>query len=244
MATPDTVLVTRPAGQQHDMMERLDSAGYDAVHVPALRIESLPLADADRRLLMDLDQYHAVFFVSTNAVALGVAAMDDYWPQWPVGVHWLAVGEATARAMEQAGLPAERPAHGNDSESVLALPCLQALNEKKVLVLRGEGGREVFAQRLRDRGARVDYISLYRRLCDDRVTWPGTPVAAVLVTSVESWHCLQKKAGASLSGALIVAGSERIAAAIRDQGHGRVAVAASPRDEDMLECLKRNLKNG
>lgn len=244
MATPDTVLVTRPEGQQQGMMALLEKAGWHALHVPALRIEPLAISDADRRLLMDLDQYHAVFFVSTNAVSLGVEAMDDYWPQWPLGVHWLAVGEATAAAMEAAGLPAEHPDVGNDSESVLALDCLQDLREKKVLVLRGEGGRELFGRRLRDRGARVDYISLYRRLCDAAADWPRQAVAAVLVTSVESWHCLQKKAAASLSEALVVAGSERIADAVRADGHAHVAAAVSPRDEDMLECLKRNLKNG
>lgn len=244
MATPETVLVTRPEGQQQGMMRLLQQASWQALHVPALRIEPLAISDADRRLLMDLDQYHAVFFVSTNAVSLGVGAMEDYWPQWPLGVHWLAVGEATAAAMTAAGLPAEHPDAGHDSESVLALDCLRDLREKKVLVLRGEGGRELFGQRLRDRGARVDYISLYRRVCDGSVEWPREAVAAVLVTSVESWHCLQQKAAASLSRALVVAGSERIAGAVRADGHERVVAAVSPRDEDMLECLKRNLKNG
>lgn len=242
MATPETVVVTRPEGQQAAMMRLLEGAGYRPVHVPALRIEPLPVGEDGRRLLMDLDQYHAVFFVSVNAVNLGVAAMADYWPQWPLGVHWLAVGEATARALEAAGLPAERPGHGQDSESVLTLPCLRDLRERKVLVLRGEGGRELFGRRLRDRGARLDYISLYRRVCETGRGWPAEPVAAVLVTSVESWHCLQQKATPSLTDTLVVAGSERIAGIIRESGQPRVVAAACPRDEDMFECLNSNLK--
>lgn len=244
MATPETVVVTRPEGQQHAMAGLLREAGYSPVHVPALRIEPLSVSNADRRLLMDLDQYHAVFFVSVNAVNLGVAAMADYWPQWPLGVHWLAVGEATARALEAVGLPAERPGCGHDSESVLMLSCLRDLRERKVLVLRGEGGRDLFGQRLRDRGARVDYISLYQRVCETETGWPERPVTAVLVTSVESWHCLQQKAASSLARALVVAGSERIAAVIRRAGLPAVVAAASPRDEDMLECLNSNLKKG
>lgn len=222
------------------MMQALHQAGFSPRHCPALAIEPLPLDGAAGRLMMALDEYHAVIFLSTNAVALGLEALRDYWPQWPLGPHWVAVGEATAGALREQAIPAENPAQGFNSEAVLALPCLRDLAEKKILVLRGEGGRDLLDRTLGDRGARVDYISLYRRVCDDSARWPETTPGAVLVTSVESWHCLLRRAGPRLAGALVVAGSERIAEAVRADGHDRVVAAASPRDEDMLECLKQN----
>lgn len=233
------VLVTRPAGQEAPVMALLAGAGFTPLHQSTLCIEPREPDARERGMLMNLDQYHAVFLVSTNAVRLAVEALSDYWPQWPIGVHWIAVGEATARALTDAGLPAEAPQSGFNTEAVLALPALQSLDEKQVLVLRGEGGRPLFAETLAARGARVDQVALYRRVCNPAFAWPAPPVEAVLVTSVESWHCLQQHRPPQQT--LLVAGSARIGAAIRAAGYGNLTVAASPHDEDMVACLTQHL---
>jgi len=225
------------------MMRAVENAGFRAAHVPALVIEPWSLQARERSQLMDLDQYRAVIFASTNAVRLGVEALEHYWPQWPTGVDWIGVGEATARALRAEGLPARIPDQGFNSEAVLALPGLQELTECKVLLLRGVGGRGVMEKTLSERGATVHAVSLYRRRCDDSAAWPETDVLAVLVTSVESWQCLRQRAPLPLPDTAVVAGSERIAEAVRADGVARVAAAASPRDEDMLECLKNTLLN-
>src|SRR5690606_30002936 len=125
------VLVTRPAGQETPMMTLLAAAGFTPLHQSTLCIAPRELDACERGYLMNLDLYHAVFLVSTNAVRLAVEALSDYWPQWPVGVCWIAVGEATARALAEAGLPAQAPASGFNSEAVLTLPALQSLDEKQ-----------------------------------------------------------------------------------------------------------------
>jgi uroporphyrinogen-III synthase len=241
MSASDPVVVTRPAGQAGGMLRLLARHGYRAVHCPALEIQPITPDARSRHCLMDLAHYHAVFFVSTNAVQWGMDALRDYWPQWPVGVHWLAVGEATAEALAREGVTPQRPERDFNSEAVLALDCLRDLTEKRVLIMRGESGRELLAETLRDRGASVDYIALYRRHCASHGDWPAGNVGAVLVTSAQSWQCLQQTAviGADT---LVVAGSPRIADAVRAGGHDKVASAASPRDEDMLECLNRHLR--
>ncbi|MGB1923181.1 MAG: uroporphyrinogen-III synthase, partial [Alcanivorax sp.] len=126
------VLITRPRGQQQALMDALRHAGHEPLHSPALYIEPLPLSDATRRVLMDLDLFHAVFFASSNAARLALTAMADIWPQWPVGLHWLAVGKATAAEISRWHLQPTVPDGGFNSEAVLALPCLQQLAEKKV----------------------------------------------------------------------------------------------------------------
>ena len=227
------VLVTRPAGQQQPLMDALQQAGYQAVHCPALRIDPLPVTGATRRQLMDLDEFHAVFFASANAARLALNAMADLWPQWPVGVHWLAVGRATAAELSRWHLPAEVPAQGFNSEAVLGLPCLQDLSEKKVLICRGDSGRELLAETLTARGAAVTALPFYQRLpnplfhADDDCDW-------VMITSVESWQAV---CGRLPQGCGIVVAGERVAAAVEPQVDGEVRIAASAHDEDMLAAL-------
>ena len=146
------VVVTRPARQGDALAARLVDSGHRAWAVPALAIEPVALDETHRRLLFDLDLYHAVFFVSANAAQHALNAFSDLWPQWPVGGHWLAVGESTAAVIRDAGLTPEYPRSGFNSEAVLALPCLASVAEKRILICRGESGRDWLAARLREKG--------------------------------------------------------------------------------------------
>ena len=227
------VLITRPRGQQQALMYALSRAGHRPLHSPALHIEPLPVSDASRRVLMDLDLFHAVFFASSNAARLALTAMADIWPQWPVGLHWLAVGKATAAEISRWHLQPTVPDGGFNSEAVLALPCLQQLAEKKVLLCRGESGRELLAKTLAERGAEVVSLPFYRRVpstafhCPEGCDW-------VMVTSVESWQAIS---GHIPSAVGVVAAGERVARPVRAQHGGPLRVAASAHDEDMLAAL-------
>ncbi len=104
--------------------------------------------------------------VSKPAARLGLERLDRYWPQPPLTQRWFTVGAATAAILEAYGLDVAYPEQGDDSEALLALPAFeQALrvHDPKVLIMRGEGGREFLAERLRGQGVAVDYLELYRR---------------------------------------------------------------------------------
>lgn len=236
------VWVTRPDGQQEALVALLKAAGFEAAVQSSLMLESLPLSPEDEQKLINIHEYQAVFFVSTNAVRYALTILDAYWPQWPVGVAWLAVGDATAKALQQAGFQPQWPESGFNSEAALQMPSLQQMDEQKVLILRGETGRELFTDTLRARGATVERIPLYRRRCNPLLAWPEPAPDAVMVTSVESWHCIQQCATDALHESLIIAGSERIAEAIKTMGYQHIAVAESPHDEDMVACLIQHQK--
>lgn len=227
------ILVTRPAGQQQALLKALHEAGHQATHCPALVIEPLVVEGDTRRVLMDLDQFHAVFFASSNAAAFALAAMADLWPQWPVGIHWLAVGKATAAEIRRWHLSPTVPEDGFNSEAVLALPCLQDLSEKKVLLCRGERGRELLAQSLSERGAQVVSLPFYRRLPAPHFHCP-TDCDWVMVTSLESWQAIRSHIPETMG---VVAAGDRVAAGIRRDHGGPVNVALSAHDDDMLAAL-------
>jgi uroporphyrinogen-III synthase len=229
------VLITRPDSQHHSLLRSLEQDGYRVSHQPALAIEPIPVDAAMRRLLLDIDQYHAVFFASVNAARLALEALDPLWPQWPVGVHWVAVGPATADVLLGAGLPVEMPAAGFDSESVLMLPCLQQVAGQRVLILSGRGGRQHLAEVLTARDALVEKLALYQRACAADFHWPRQPVDVVMVTSLQGWECMADRVPDDCA---VVVASQRIAERLPARA-GKVLVADSATDEDMMAALRR-----
>lgn len=161
------VLVTRPEAQQQALNEAIAAGGGRSVSFPLLQIEAIEDQAAQSRLrrqVENLDNYDLLIFISTNAARYGSELIDSYWPQFPVGVQVLAVGPSTAAAVSAHLHCAviSSPA-GMASEDLLGLPELQDVDGKKVALFRGEGGRELLAGTLRERGAQVDYFEVYRR---------------------------------------------------------------------------------
>jgi uroporphyrinogen-III synthase len=149
------VLVTRPAGQSGELISAIESAGGRSIVFPVIEIapRSPQEIASDLAGLSDPD---IAIFVSRNAVEHGLA--------WSGEGAIAAVGPATAYAIEAAARIVDiRPAGGFDSESLLAEPALKDVRGKTIRIIRGNGGRELLATTLRERGAHVDYLEVYTR---------------------------------------------------------------------------------
>lgn len=161
------LLLTRPAEECATLAATLAEQGIYSSSLPLLAIEALAETPEQRATILGLDRYCAVIAVSKPAARLGLDLLDRYWPRPPATPLWFSVGAATAAILGDYGLPVHCPEQGDDSEALLALPQLQqvlaAACTPRVLILRGEGGRELLAERLRGQGVEVDYLSLYRR---------------------------------------------------------------------------------
>jgi len=164
------LLLTRPAEECTALAGRLAEAGIQSSSLPLLAIEPLAETPELRSLFLDLDRYSAVIVVSKPAARLGLELLDRYWPQPPANQHWFGVGAATGELLAEYGLTVAWPTDSEDSESLLALPELaaaRAMPQSRVLILRGEGGRELIAESLRREGVAVDHVELYRRTLPD-----------------------------------------------------------------------------
>ena len=241
-----TILVTRPREQAAALVEPLQQAGAQVLLLPTLAIEAIPISAAQRSLILDLDQYAFVICVSPNAARLGLEALADYWPQWPVQQHWLAVGPATGEAMADWGLNLKVAQQGATSETLLDWPELQDLTDKRVLILRGEGGRETLADTLRQRGARVDYLELYRRSVPTEdptallQALQHQPSVILTVTSGDGLRNLMTMVGDALprlQSCPLVVVSGRLAEFAREQGFLDVWQAQSPAASDMIKTI-------
>ncbi|MCG8534424.1 MAG: uroporphyrinogen-III synthase, partial [Pseudomonadales bacterium] len=125
-------------------------------------------------------------------------------------------------------------------------PELQNLQEKRVLILRGQSGRETLANTLRERGAQVDYLELYKRALPD-VDASGliTPLAAgqrlnITVTSGDGLRNLMALVVEQLShlqNCPLVVVSGRLAQFAKEQGFRQVIEANSASGDDIVQAL-------
>ncbi|MBY4676909.1 uroporphyrinogen-III synthase [Marinobacterium arenosum] len=247
------ILVTRPAHQAQGQAERLRALGADPVLLPCLEIqpvdEGTPEYLRAKCCVLDLDLYHSVIFVSANAARLGAEWIDQYWPQLPLRINWLAIGQRTAETLADHGITAFHSTAGYDSEALLESNLLHDVSGEKILIMRGADGREKLAVTLRERGARVDYADLYRRRCprysDSELQQALLPTPdAVLATSGEGLDNLSSLAAQwlqPLQSAQLVVPSQRIALKAEQLGWRQVRVAQGPDDRAMIQALAPDL---
>nr|WP_232244782.1 uroporphyrinogen-III synthase [Pseudomonas citronellolis] len=244
------MLLTRPQDECAALAASLAEHGVASASLPLLAIEPLEETPEQRSLLLDLDRYCAVVVVSKPAARLGVERIDRYWPQPPARQDWFAVGAATAAILDDYGLRVHHPENGDDSEALLALPALaRALQVPgpRALILRGEGGREFLAERLRGQGVAVDYLELYRRVL------PGYPAGelarrvrdealnGLVVSSGQGLEHLLRVAGEDwprLAGLPLFVPSPRVAELARDAGARRVIDCRGANAAALLEALR------
>ncbi|MEW5771395.1 MAG: uroporphyrinogen-III synthase [Pseudomonadota bacterium] len=154
------VLVTRPREQAAGLAERLRQAGAEPVLFPALAILPPHDASALRETIARLADFDLAIFISPTAAQRGLAHVQT----WPAGLAVAAVGKGTAAALRELGIDNVLvPEDGADSEHLLALPRLKDMAGRRVLIFRGEGGREALAEALAARGAEVGHAVCYRR---------------------------------------------------------------------------------
>ena len=162
-----TVLITRPSNQVESLRRAIESGGAKVLSLPLIEIRALNDAQAIQDLkdkVLQLDCYQSLIFVSNNAVSFGGEVINNYWPQFPLKVDVIAAGPTTAEAAsERFACEVIQPTSGMTSEDILRLPQLQDVSEKKIGIVRGQGGRELLADTLRERGAIVDYLEAYSR---------------------------------------------------------------------------------
>jgi uroporphyrinogen-III synthase len=242
------VVVTRPAHQASRFIGLLKGRGAEPVPFPTIAIEPVPLDGRTRAALVG-ESVDWVVYTSGNAVEQGLSQLGR-----PRTAKVAAIGRATARALETAGVHVDAlPATGADSEGLLALPQFGDPAGKRVLVVKGVGGRDALRTGLEARGATVTLAEVYRRVpvrpaagaVDALRRGCETETTVIAVTSVEVLESLLELAMQSritrLGDACLLVPGERVATAARRLGwRGSIVAAQSAEDEAMLDALLRH----
>ena len=240
------VVVTRPAGQTAHLATLIRAAGGEPVLFPALEILDVEDLQPLAALVDRLDAFDLAIFVSANAVEKALALVRAR-RAWPAGLRVATVGRGSARALQRHGFAAViAPSEHFDSEALLDLPELKDVAGKRVVIFRGDGGRELLGDTLAARGATVEYAECYRRgrpkgdAAPLLALWERHELDALTVTSSEGLANLYEMLGEAgrqwLQQTPLFAPHERIAAAARTLGVQTV-VLTGPGDEGLVAGL-------
>lgn len=199
------------------LVAALERHGLRTFQFPLLDIAPTPNLDDLRAALADPSRYALVVFVSPNAVQQAFSAMPEGF-RWPQDVPVAVVGPASAQALAAHGV--EPPTHSvirpdthaddarQDSEALYARLDPAQLSGREVLLVRGNGGREWLADRLREAGVAVRAVEAYRRSVPvpDAAAWAALREVlagrhAWTLTSSEAVRNLDSLAHASLTAA-------------------------------------------
>ncbi|MGM0615330.1 MAG: uroporphyrinogen-III synthase [Pseudomonadota bacterium] len=242
------VLILRPGERGEILAETLQQQGFSVERMDTLRLEPLP-EDADlRSLWLDFDQFRKVIVISPFAAHCLEQALDRYWPQLPVGIDYYCVGRGTADILhQQLGVRVRVPeAKRNEdtSEALLALPSLQRVEQQKILIVAGEGGRDLLADTLRARGARVTRASVYQRRYQPPdssgiVRLESGNFQALIVTSGEQLQHLAKWCNQAALNQPLIVSSRRLATLAAELGFCAPTVATGATPAALTAALTR-----
>lgn len=237
------IAVTRPREQAAQLAQRIAQAGGVPLAFPLLDIEAAELTPALRGQLSHIAQADLAIFISPNAVRHGTAALRTAGLELPSALKIAAVGQGSAKALRELGIAGViAPTERFDSEGLLALPELQRVEGRRVMIFRGNGGRELLGDTLAARGAAVEYVECYRRSRppQDGAALLSAAPDAVTVTSSEAlgylWDMLDEGARAALRDTPLFVPHARIAELAQRRGWRRVVPTGSG-DDGLLAGL-------
>jgi uroporphyrinogen-III synthase len=160
------VVITRPLAQALPLAQRVTALGREAIVFPLLDIQPIPDPAPLKAALADPGRYAMIAFVSPNAIDAAFA----HRAHWPAGTTFAVVGEGSRRALARHGITAANARivaptdpKQTDSQTLLQVLHLDALRGSRVLIVRGETGRELLADALRGAGVEVERVAAYRR---------------------------------------------------------------------------------
>lgn len=236
------VLLTRPEGRNQAMSAALSKRGIAHLVTPLLGVDAAP-SNLSVSTVLSAD---IIIFVSTNAVHFGSQALGQPWPQT---ASYFAVGKATWDSFDGVGISGHRAADDNQqTEGLLALEALTQVAGKNVVIVRGNGGRELLGETLTARGAKVEFWEVYQRTCPtydaDNLCreWQTFGIDTIVLTSPAMLENLitlvPKELFPWLSACHIIVPSSRAEAQAIARGMTHVTNAGAAHAEAMLAALK------
>lgn len=239
------VLVTRPLEQNLILADKLRGLGAFPITLPCIEIKATDLPAELNKLSLDIQTIDIVIFISINAVRFSMLETTEFSTLLPSSVQFAAIGKGSGEPLAEAGITKViLPRRQFDSEGLLLLDEFQQVKDKKILIIKGMGGRDELYQSLSRRGAKVDHLDVYERQVPQHINQStleqtihvslfssSESVDNILSITPESFHT-------ALFNSQVIAGHQRIAAKVTSLGFNKLPIIAdNPSDAAMLAAL-------
>lgn len=239
-SVPAVVVVTRTGSAGQELTRKLEKNGLPSWHLPTLKI-------IGQELTLPMVDFQQAIFVSPNAVRFSVEISQTLCDILPKTL--IAVGSGTAKCLQQAGFrQIVIPTQAN-SEGLLELAQLQAIKKQQLLIIKGQGGRELLITTLTSRGAICHTLDVYSRVTTkiDTTLWQEflnnkVALKVVTVASVDALSAFSTNLDDDFDRQrlTLVVASQRIAKIALKNDYKNVFIAASAANEMMFHeimCL-------
>ncbi len=224
-----SVAVTRARAQASELAARLRALGASVVEAPAIRIEPLDV------VVPPLDTFDLICITSPNGADQLLSRVHD--ARALAGPTIAAIGPGTARALRAHGIEADIVPERSVAESLVQ--ALEHVPVKSALIARAQDARDVLPDALRERGAEVEVLALYRTVAEELA--PAARDAALgaeyaTFTSASSARFFHDAAG-SLAGPRIVSIGPVTSEALRALGTEPDVEAPVHTPDGLLDAL-------
>ena len=246
------IAITRPLDQAKNLSIAIEQQGGNSILFPLIAIS--PLSDYSEfdEKISELLQFDWAIFISSNAVDNAMPRIIKQYGRVPDTLKFAAIGPQTAKQLASYGVQHVLiPNVRFDSEALLALSEMHAVNHQRIMIFRGIGGRELLAETLQQRGAKLDFAECYQRInpqinCKllDQL-WQENKCHALVVTSSEAMRNLLAMTHQGndewIRNIAICVNHARIAEEASAAGL-EVYIASASGDASMLSCLQQALQ--
>lgn len=245
-----TIVITRPTHQSKELAELIAASNGNPILFPVLQIADPVDTGPLLKLIARLSEFNIAIFISSNAVRAAMKFIHAS-SSIPATTRLAVVGNATAKSLALFGRPADIfPQNKYNSEALLAAEEMNNVSGKKIIIFRGDGGRELLANTLRERGASVEYAECYRRTQPDNdltLLLPSlkkSKINAIVVLSNKGlqnlWDMVGPGGQGDLQKCLLVVISERTATLARQLGFvKKPMIAPIASDNAILDVLSQ-----
>jgi len=244
---PPGILILRPVQQAATTIEAVAHQGWRAVHFPTIKITPADNLDSAKAQEI-IGAADWLVFISQNAVLyfLELAPTSSIQDK-----KIAAVGRATAQLLQDKGLPVMvQPQQDFSTEGLLDAAEFSDISEQRIVIVRGNGGREKLAESLNERGALVSYLEVYeRRLADSDPQqlvslWPDD-IQVIIATSNQLLDNLVTLCKDTLGDQLfhkpVVVMSERMRSHAAQSGFKKIWLAERSSNDEIIKTISRNM---
>jgi uroporphyrinogen-III synthase len=241
------ILVARPGSSGELLCQSIHNSGGLALHFPFIEIKT---NTQNTTLLDSLSKADIIIAVSQHSVSSSQELLGKEKVSWPKGRVYLGVGQKTAHELSKKSQQNVHYPEISDSEHLLQLPELQKVKGKNIIILRGNGGRELIEQTLTSRGANVTYEEVYVRtklpisFKSDIKQWQDSHIDTFIVTSGEQLEHLVSSVVLAhetpwLFKQTLIVPSERILLQAKNYGFLHVTNAKGASNNQLFAALQR-----